>query len=401
MRTISLLTILMLTCSCINATANDATIMALTVDNGDSSFIPVSADTAATVTTQKPGFLKKIMNYFSKDNSGMNGKKFKLSIIGGPHYSSDTKFGIGLVGSGFFRVANSDTTIQPSNVTMYGDVSTSSFALVGLRGNTLLHNDAQRINYNLSFYYMPTYVWGIGYDNCDNDNNKSKMNFRHIGLNLEYLFRLTKGLYAGAVANWQYVKASDFDRPDLIANQDLTIKSYGFGVTLEYDTRALITNAYKGVYVQLRQIFHPKWLWNEYAYSTTEFTANVYHKVWKGGIIATQLYTKFNFGNPSWATMSQLGETGSMRGYYAGRYRDKHIMTALVELRQHVWRRNGIAVWLGAASVFHNAGSLNHLLPNCGIGYRWEFKDRMNVRLDFGMGKKGQNAFIFNINEAF
>ena len=62
MRTISLLTILMLTCSCINATANDATIMALTVDNGDSSFIPVSADTAATVTTQKPGFLKKIMN---------------------------------------------------------------------------------------------------------------------------------------------------------------------------------------------------------------------------------------------------------------------------------------------------------------------------------------------------
>ncbi len=331
----------------------------------------------------------------------MNGKKFKLSILGGPHYSSDTKFGIGLVGSGFFKVAGCDSTMQPSNVTMYGDISTSSFALIGLRGNTLFPNDAKRINYNLAFYYMPTYIWGIGYDNCDNDDNKSKMNFRHIKLNVEYLFKLTKSLYAGPIINWRYVKASEFERTDLINDQDLTIRSYGFGATLEYDTRDLITNAYNGVYVQLRQIFQPKWLWNKYAFSTTELTANVYHKVWKGGIIATQLYTKFNFGNPAWATMSQLGETGSIRGYYTGRYRDKHIMTALIELRQHVWRRNGIVVWLGAGSVFHNAASLNHLLPNCGIGYRWEFKDRVNVRLDFGMGKKGQNEFIFNINEAF
>ena len=32
----------------------------------------------------------------------------------------------------------------------------------------------------------------------------------------------------------------------------------------------------------------------------------------------------FNFGNPSWAMMALLGNSYSMRGYYEGRYRDKH-----------------------------------------------------------------------------
>ncbi len=36
-----------------------------------------------------------------------------------------------------------------------------------------------------------------------------------------------------------------------------------------------------------------------------------------------------------------------------------------------------------------------------GVGYRWEFKKNVNVRLDYGFGKSGQHSFIFNINEAF
>lgn len=42
-----------------------------------------------------------------------------------------------------------------------------------------------------------------------------------------------------------------------------------------------------------------------------------------------------------------------------------------------------------------------HVLLNYGLGYRWEFKKNVNVRLDYGLGKAGQSGFIFNINEAF
>ena len=91
-----------------------------------------------------------------------------------------------------------------------------------------------------------------------------------------------------------------------------------------------------------------------------------------------------------------------MRGYYDGRYRDKIAMDAIVELRQHVWRRNGIAVWGGAGTVVPSIAKMrwHKVLPCFGAGYRWEFKKRSNVRLDFGIGR-GETSFIFNINEAF
>ncbi|MDE5632787.1 MAG: hypothetical protein K2I54_08290, partial [Muribaculaceae bacterium] len=68
----------------------------------------------------------------------------------------------------------------------------------------------------------------------------------------------------------------------------------------------------------------------------------------------------------------------------------------------HIWRRNGLVAWVGAGTVFpkFSAMSMRKVLPNYGIGYRWEFKKRVNVRLDLGFGKH-QTGFIFSINEAF
>ena len=98
-----------------------------------------------------------------------------------------------------------------------------------------------------------------------------------------------------------------------------------------------------------------------------------------------------------------MGGSTRMRGYYEGRYRDKQMIEIQAELRQKIYGRSGIAVWVGAGNVFPSLNKFNpaHTLPNYGIGYRWEFKKRVNVRLDYGFGKKGQNGFLFSINEAF
>ena len=100
--------------------------------------------------------------------------------------------------------------------------------------------------------------------------------------------------------------------------------------------------------------------------------------------------------------MVMTGSSRMMRGYYEGRYRDRMFVGAQVELRQRVWRRNGVVVWAGAGNVFHDFDKFKtkQTLPTFGIGYRWEFKNRVNVRLDYGIGK-GESAFYFNINEAF
>ena len=174
------------------------------------------------------------------------------------------------------------------------------------------------------------------------------------------------------------------------------------GLSLLYDSRDYLTNAYQGYYLRIDQRFSPAFLGNKYAFSSTELTTSYYHPVWKGGVLAGQFHTLLNYGNPPWGLMATLGSSYSMRGYYEGRYRDKCAMDAQIELRQHVWKRNGVAVWAGAGTVFPRFSDFTpkHILPNYGFGYRWEFKKRVNVRLDLGFGKH-QTGFIFNINEAF
>ena len=41
----------------------------------------------------KRSFFKKFLDYFNDANKEKKNKKFDFSVIGGPHYSSDTKFG--------------------------------------------------------------------------------------------------------------------------------------------------------------------------------------------------------------------------------------------------------------------------------------------------------------------
>ena len=97
-----------------------------------------------------------------------------------------------------------------------------------------------------------------------------------------------------------------------------------------------------------------------------------------------------------------LGGSYQMRGYYEGQYRDNDLIQTQVELRQHIYNRHGIALWGGAGNVLPKFKYFKwkETLPTYGIGYRWEFKKRVNVRLDYGFGK-GQSAFYFNIDEAF
>ncbi len=377
-----------------------------------SGFLQVSAaepsDSITVVAQQdtlkkRPGLFTRIINYFGDANKEKPEKKFDVNFIGGPYYSSDMKLGLGLVGAGMYRMNGCSKEMQPSNVSLFGSVSTVGFYMLGIRGNNLFPKDRYRLNYSMSFYSFPSYFWGIGFYQGNNDVNKTKIKRFQSKLKAEFLFRLGKEFYLGPVLVWDYARAQDVNKDYmyLFDGMSLVQRNYGVGASVQYDTRDFISNASRGIYAYLSQTFRPSWLGNDQAFSTTEFQLRGYKSVWKGGILAGELKGMFNFGNPSWAMMAELGGSNSMRGYYEGRYRDKHSMSVQVELRQHVWRRNGITVWAGAGNVFHDSRTFKKILPNFGIGYRWEFKKRVNVRLDLGFGKSGQNGFIFNINEAF
>lgn len=361
------------------------------------------ATVAADTTVRKKGFINKVLAYFNDANKTDYSKKFDFSIIGGPHYSTDTKLGLGLVAAGLYRTDRNDTILPPSNMSLFGDVSTVGFYMLGVRGLHIFPHDRYRLDYTLYFYSFPCKYWGIGYANGNNDANETEMNRWQAQAKASFMFRVAPSTYIGPMLTFDFIEGKDIKNPELLEGMDRITRNTGVGLTFVYDSRDVTTNPKRGFYVNLSQCFRPKFMGNDYAFSTTDLRFNAYRRVWKGGIIATDLRSQLNFGNPSWGMMALLGNSYSMRGYYEGRYRDKHKIEAQVELRQHVWKRNSVVAWVGAGTVFNKFSSMRmgHVLPNFGIGYRWEFKKDVNVRLDYGFGKSGQSGFIFNINEAF
>lgn len=369
---------------------------------------PISSDTLSsekvdTAQQVKKSWMTRFLDYFNDANKNKQHKRFDFSVIGGPHYASDTKFGLGMVAAGLYRTDPNDSILPPSNVSLFGDVSSVGFYMLGVRGNHIAPAGRYRIDYHLYFYSFPSDFWGIGYEMGDNDDNKSDMKRWQAQAEASFLFRVADNFYVGPMAAYDYVIGKQIERPELLQGMDKHTWNVGAGVSLVYDNRDNLTNPHRGIYLNLKQMFRPKFMGNDYAFSTTHFRFDAYQRLSKGTILAEDFGANLNFGNPSWGMMANLGGTSSMRGYYEGRYRDKHSLEATVELRQHVWKRNGIVVWAGAGTVFPKFSELrsNRILPNVGVGYRWEFKKNVNVRLDYGFGKSGQSGFLFNINEAF
>lgn len=369
---------------------------------------PISSDTLSsekvdTAQQVKKSWMTRFLDYFNDANKNKQHKRFDFSVIGGPHYASDTKFGLGMVAAGLYRTDPNDSILPPSNVSLFGDVSSVGFYMLGVRGNHIAPAGRYRIDYHLYFYSFPSDFWGIGYEMGDNDDNKSDMKRWQAQAEASFLFRVADNFYVGPMAAYDYVIGKQIERPELLQGMDKHTWNVGVGVSLVYDNRDNLTNPHRGIYLNLKQMFRPKFMGNDYAFSTTHFRFDAYQRLGKGTILAEDFGANLNFGNPLWGMMAELGGTSSMRGYYEGRYRDKHSLEATVELRQHVWKRNGIVVWAGAGTVFPKFSALRgrQILPNAGVGYRWEFKKNVNVRLDYGFGKSGQSGFLFNINEAF
>ena len=362
----------------------------------------VKADT--TAVKAKHGLVARLLQYFAESDKPKPNKKIDFGIIGGPHYASDTGLGLGLVASALYSTDRSDSTLEKSNASLYSDMTTKGFLMIGLRGNNIFPKKRYRLDYRLYVYTFPSYLWGFSYPQSDNDDNKSKYSRTKFEVMTRFLIPINRYSYLGPIARYQYVHAYKLkdQAPQLLEGLPKTVSDFGVGVSYTFDSRDFMLNASRGWFMQLDLTTNPTFLGNNDTYWSAELQLATYRKAWRGAIIAGELHTRQSTGQVPWPMLADVGSSNRMRGYYEGRYRDKNVIDAQVELRQHIWHRNGIVLWLGAAEVFPRYSDMrfSRILPNAGVGYRWQFKKGVNVRLDYGFSRNG-TGFIFNINEAF
>lgn len=374
---------------------------------------PASAEGASLVKGKKPKpkqgkFAQRIIDFATKSATDRTfEKRMDFSFIAGPTYSSKTSLSLGVIAAGAYRVNRRDSITSPSNVSLYGTVSITGYYYVGVAGNTFFRHNRHRLDYDVGFKSMPTDFWGLGY-RAATTNAVSSYVGKQCFVDARYLYQILRNTNIGVNLNLDYTKAKKVKHPDYFGSQRTEYVGLGMGAIVEYDSRDVVTNPTRGVYVGAEYLIRPK-AFGDVGHTTWRIKGkfNLYQRLWRDAVLAIDLYGEFNSRHTPWTMYALLGSNYRMRGYYEGRFSDLNMITLQAELRQRVWRRLGVVAWGGAGNVFHSFDTFawRETLPNYGVGLRWELKRGMNIRLDYGFGGvvRGRliNGLVVSINEAF
>lgn len=368
----------------------------------------MAAESGKIGEQQHRNFFQRVFDYF--DRSAVDktfDKKMDFTFVAGPSYSSKTSLSIGVLAAGLYRVDRTDRLSSPSNISLFGNFAISGYYYIGISGNTFFKQNRHRVDYELGFRSQPTNFWGLGYNDAVNNPAESYTAKRYL-IDAQYKYALVKNIYLGGTLSFNHTRAKDLTAPQYLAGQGETYTMAGIGTFVEYDSRDIVTQPFSGIYASVNAILYPKFagscgsnLWR------VKVNFDWYQRLWRDAVLAVDLYGEFNSERTPWTMNAMLGGNFRMRGYYEGRFNDLDMITCTVELRQRIYRRIGCVAWGGAGNVFHSLNDFNwnETLPNYGIGLRWELKTRMNIRFDYGFGRRVQgkliSSFIMSLNEAF
>ncbi len=368
--------------------------------------VAVAAPTADTVAKRR-SFVRRVFDYFDKSTVDRTfEKKIDFTFAGGPSYSKTTSLGIGVLAAGLYRVDKTDSLTQPSDISIFASVSISGFYSLGVEGNTFFSRGRSKFDYKVAFSSAPRDLWGIGYL-AGRDNREVSYVEKQYKIHARYLYRVLPHTFVGPRITFEHTRGKDLaaTADSYLGYQKHSYTATGLGAIVEYDSRDFVTNAWRGIYVSLQGNIFPRGLGScDHAFYRTTFTFDGYQRLWSGGVLAFDFYGEFNSAHTPWPMLARLGGSYRMRGYYEGRYADNCLLTTQLELRQRIWRRIGCTLWGGAGNIFSDRSGdgfrWSHTLPNYGIGLRWELKKRVNIRLDYGFGRR-TSGFLLNLNEAF
>lgn len=332
-------------------------------------------------------------------------KKNRLIVLPAIIRSPVTKWGAGVGSSFLFKTKQSDTTIRTSNVEALF-LYTQNKQFLGVLGlNMYGPNETYILHWRNSFSYFPDKFWGLG-----NNTNKEAIEpytFEQFLINPQILRRLYKEVYIGINYEFQnvfkfgYNEGGLFDKENIMGRHGGIIS--GLGMALAWDTRNHAFSSTKGVYFQLNIIPYRYWIGSEFNFNVISIDLRKYISIYKGHILAFQAVGLFNNGDVPIRNLAALGGSDIMRGYYAGRYRDKDLIAAQAEYRSPMLGRFGLVFFSGLGEVSNNIrhfkGNLKYSLGG-GLRFSLRKNERLNLRIDYGVGNKSSGLY-FTVAEAF
>ena len=166
----------------------------------------------------------------------------------------------------------------------------------------------------------------------------------------------------------------------------------GMGLLINWDNRDNIFFPTSGGFYQVSSLAYADVLGSDHEFTQYGLDLRHYFPIRSSHTLALQGLVNHSTGNPPFHKLFTLGGQNTMRGYYAGRYRDKNMMAFQMEYRvMPVWWRLGVVGFYGLGAVANEMddfeiGDFKH---SVGMGLRLQLdpKERVTFRLDYAYGK--------------
>ncbi len=363
---------------------------------------------ALTLTAQSDSssWFNRLLTRFTHDDRPPEHPRFLAYPTLG--YSPETSLEVGVAASLLFHAKNDYQQNRLSEVTALGFVTLRSQYGLWVDNAVYTDQDEWLLLGKMRFQRFPLLYYGIGPKAPEEeptvvDGNSTLVRERA-------LRRIRKNWFAGLQADVQHLARVDFggeqpSRP-LPEGADGST-NVGFGPSLVYDSRPNMLNTREGWFGEASWLHYADAWGSTYAFDVFSAEVRRYHRLSAKTVLAWQLSGNAVQGNAPFNMLSLMGNEMLMRGYYTGRFRDRHYYAAQAEYRWLPFpfsRRLGGAAFLSAGTVSPSIRALDtqHIRLAGGAGLRYLIfpKKDIFVRLDAGFTREGVSFYVFT-GEAF
>jgi len=321
-------------------------------------------------------------------------------------YTPETKMAGGAAVSYYFRERGSDLRSRPSTIMPVVIYTQEKQIISELNGDLYWRNETFRLSGYVGYMKFPDKFYGIG-NNTPEENEESYTPQRLI-LSVCFQKKMLPGLYLGIQYEFIESEMKEVEEEGLLVRKEIVGSQGGtvsaLGVLLNWDTRNNIFYPTSGCFYQVSASTFGGGLGSDYGFTRYNLDVRQYLPVLSSHVVAFQGYMNIITGDPPFNMMSLFGGGELMRGYYEGRYRDKSMVAFQAEYRMPVWRRFGLACFLGVGDV---SDTMSHFAwrdfkHSVGFGFRYLLspEEKVNVRCDVAYGRHS-SGFYITLLEAF
>jgi len=339
------------------------------------------------------------------NGQGKKGGEFVIAPI--PVINPTLENGLAIGGGYIFQLDKNDRVSRPSVVGgLYFRTSNGS---TGLFGGGLLHlkEDRFRVSFAAGKADININFFGIG--TAAGDSGLSiPLTLKSKVLLLEGLVRLHGKWYLGPRYHILKMTASiNSERADVSGNAspvipplDVKLRTAAIGPHLKYDGSNDQFYPTAGTIFDLKTSFYGSLVGGNRTYQAYELSYNKYTSLSKKQVLALRLAGCSEYGKPPFYDLCTLG----LRGYEAGQYLDRNMISGQIEFRQDLFWRLGIVGFAGVGSVARELDRFasEKALPSGGGGIRLRLTKRnhVNLRADYAWGRNSSGLYL-GVTEAF